>query len=83
MNKRKAIFVVLLFLYLFSTFDPISLVEKGSSLISMEQEKTYENPHKPQKTHERQNEPSNKLKNLKNYVKIRKKNKILEDKNNI
>jgi len=82
MNKRRAIFVVLLFLCLFSTFDPISWVEKGSSLISMEQEKTYENPHKPQQTHKKQNEPSDKLKNLKNFIKIKKKNKILEDKNN-
>ena len=79
MNKRIAIFLALLFLYLFCTFDSISLAEKGLILSSMEHEKVYENPHKP---HEKQNKPSNKLKNLKNFIKIRKKNKILEDENN-
>jgi len=79
MNKKITILVVLLFLYLFCTLDSISLAENGLNLSSMEHTKIYENPHNP---HEKQNEPSNKLKKLKNFIKIRKKNKILEDENN-
>lgn len=79
MNKGIAILVVLLFLYLFCTIDSISLAEKGLNLSSMEHTKIYENPHKP---HEKQSEPLNKLEKLKNFIKIRKKNKILEDENN-
>ncbi|MBZ9571701.1 hypothetical protein KQY27_09095 [Methanobrevibacter sp. TMH8] len=77
MNKKTAFFVVFLFLYLFCTFDSISMTENGFNINSMEQlEEIYENPHKP---HEKQDEHTNKLKNLKTIPKIRKKDKILED----
>jgi len=78
MNKKTVIFVAFLFLYLFCTIDTILLAEKGIDLNSIEHlEKIHENPHKP---HEKQDEPSNKLKKPKTIKKIRKKNKILEDK---
>ena len=75
-NKQVAIFIALLFLYLFCTLDSISLAEKGTILKSMEQEKeAYGNI---DELHKNPNEPSKKLKKPKNIEKIRKKNKILE-----
>ena len=77
MNKRIGIFVVLLFLYIFCTFEPITLTEKGISLNSQEQlNKLYENHHK---AYEKQNRLTKKLKIPKLLIKNRKKNKILED----
>ena len=77
MNKRIGIFVLLLFLYLFCTFETMSLTEKGIDLNSLEQHsKVYENHHK---THEKQSKLTEKPKNPKILKKIKKKKKILED----
>ncbi|MPL62959.1 hypothetical protein SDC9_08579 [bioreactor metagenome] len=56
MNKTTTLFIVLLFLYLLCSFEPISSTEQSLSNELMEHTEHYENPERPK-------EPKNTKKN--------------------
>lgn len=73
MNKTTTLFIVLLFLYLLCSFEPISSTEKSPLNELIEHTEHYENPERPK-------EPKNTKKTIKSKIfrDIKKINRILE-----
>ncbi|WP_155930727.1 hypothetical protein [Methanobrevibacter arboriphilus] len=72
MNKTTTLFIVLLFLYLLCSFEPISSVEKSLSNELMEHNEHYENPERPEESKKTKNSIKSKI-----FSDIKKINKIL------